>query len=252
MSVVISVVAAVKANGLQASASALKDLGDDLRKLSPEQIILNWVNYHLKRANSKRSMNDFGDDLRDSEIFAVLLSRIAPSGVQVNVTELLREPDLRRRAARVIESVARFDAAAFITPDSVVQGNSNLNLAFLANLFNTYPAIEPAKEQNDDYEQLIRAWQALLDSDPEETREERTYRNWMNSLGVKPPVQSLYTDLRDALVLFQLYELVKPGVVDFSKVHSRFHPRRRFLEEVENCNYAVQVRLNLHHVSTPR
>jgi len=39
----------------------------------------------------------------------------------------------------------------------------------------------------------------------EETREEKTYRNWMNSLGVKPKVNYLYSDLQDGLIIFQVY-----------------------------------------------
>ena len=38
----------------------------------------------------------------------------------------------------------------------------------------------------------------------EETREEKTFRNWMNSLGVNPFVNNLYNDLRDGLVLLQV------------------------------------------------
>ena len=33
------------------------------------------------------------------------------------------------------------------------------------------------------------------------------YRNWMNSLGVKPWVNYLYSDLYDGLIIFQVLEL---------------------------------------------
>ena len=39
----------------------------------------------------------------------------------------------------------------------------------------------------------------------------------MNSLGVDPYVQYLYTDLQDGLILFQLYEFIQPGIVDYKK-----------------------------------
>jgi plastin-3 len=38
----------------------------------------------------------------------------------------------------------------------------------------------------------------------EETREEKTYRNWMNSLGVDPYVNYLYSDLSNGIVIFQV------------------------------------------------
>ena len=53
----------------------------------------------------------------------------------------------------------------------------------------------------------------------EESREEKTYRNWMNSLGVAPYVNWLYSDLADGLVIFQLYDVIKPGIVNWNRVH---------------------------------
>ena len=75
----------------------------------------------------------------------------------------------------------------------------------------------------------------------EETREEKTYRNWMNSLGLTPYVNWLYSDLADGLVIFQLYDVIKPGIVNWSRVHRKFSKLRKFMEKLENCNYAVEL-----------
>lgn len=40
----------------------------------------------------------------------------------------------------------------------------------------------------------------------------------MNSLGVKPQVKYLYTDLYDGLVMFQIYEIIQPGIVNWKRV----------------------------------
>lgn len=45
------------------------------------------------------------------------------------------------------------------------------------------------------------------------------YKNWMNSMGVTPYVNWLYSDLVDGLVIFQLYDFIKPGIVNWSKVN---------------------------------
>jgi plastin-3 len=45
------------------------------------------------------------------------------------------------------------------------------------------------------------------------------YRNWMNSMGVQPYVNWLYSDLADGLVICQLYDVIKPGIVNWNKVH---------------------------------
>ena len=40
----------------------------------------------------------------------------------------------------------------------------------------------------------------------------------MNSLGVNPYVNYLYTDLMDGLILFQIFEFIKPGIVNWKRV----------------------------------
>jgi len=96
-----------------------------------------------------------------------------------------------------------------------------LNLAFVANLFNTWPALEPVE-----YKPI------------EETREEKMFRNWMNSLGVDPFCNNLYEDLRDGTILLQLFEKVSPGIVDQKRVN--WQPINSF-KKLENCNYAIEL-----------
>ena len=61
----------------------------------------------------------------------------------------------------------------------------------MANLFNTYPALDLPTEQ---VPELVI----------EETREEKTYRNFINSLGIEPHVNYLYSDLCDGLIILQV------------------------------------------------
>lgn len=97
----------------------------------------------------------------------------------------------------------------------------------------------------------------------EETREERTYRNWMNSMGVDPHVNWLYSDLSNGLVIFQvkknesifdifllmniffdmfqLYDIIKPHIVDWNRVVKIFHKLRGMMDQIQNCNYAVDL-----------
>lgn len=63
-------------------------------------------------------------------------------------------------------------------------------------MFNAYPALDVPEDIAIQDEDII-----------EETREEKTYRNWMNSMGVNPYVNYLYTDLQDCLVIFQVSPL---------------------------------------------
>ncbi len=72
--------------------------------------------------------------------------------------------------------------------------------SFVANLFNTYPALDPPTT-----EQVIEAG-AVIEPGVviEETREEKTYRNFINSFGFDPHVNYLYSDLCDGLIILQV------------------------------------------------
>lgn len=65
--------------------------------------------------------------------------------------------------------------------------------SFVANLFNTYPALNLPDEK-------VIATDVVV----EETREEKTYRNFINSFGIDPHVNYLYSDLSDGLVLLHV------------------------------------------------
>ncbi|XP_063370266.1 plastin-2 [Cydia amplana] len=201
---------------------------EDLMALSPEAILLRWVNHQLQSAGITRRCTNFQQDVADSEIYSYLLKQIAPQDANVTL-DALREQDLLRRAELMLQQAAKLRCRAFVSPADVVGGVYKLNLAFVANLFNQHPCLQRQSEDDGQLHQL------------DETREEKTYRNWMNSMGVAPHVNWLYADLTDGLVIFQLYDIIRPGIVNWKKVHRQFSKLRKFMERLENCNYAVEL-----------
>uniref|UniRef100_A0A672JAE3 Lymphocyte cytosolic protein 1 (L-plastin) n=1 Tax=Salarias fasciatus TaxID=181472 RepID=A0A672JAE3_SALFA len=208
---------------------------EDLMKLSPEELLLRWVNYHLEEAGCKK-INNFSSDIKDSKAYYSLLEQIAPKGDEEGIPPIpldmsgLREKEDVKRAECMLEQADRLGCRQFVTATDVVRGNPKLNLAFVANLFNKYPALK--KPENQDLD---------LSAIEGETREERTFRNWMNSLGVNPRVNHLYMDIDDALVIFQLYEKIKVPV-DWDRVNKPPYPKLGYnMKKLENCNYAVEL-----------
>lgn len=198
----------------------------DLLKLSPEQILIRWVNYHLRNAGISRQIRNLSEDIKDSEAYTYLLHQISPKDKGVTLAPM-SEPDNLERAEAMLQEADKIGCRSFVSPKDVVSGNVKLNLAYVANLFNTYPALVPPED--------------IEFVEIEETREEKTYRNWMNSMGVNPFVSYLYNDLRDGNVIFQLYDIIKPGCVDWKKVTKKFNKLRINFEKLENCNYAVDL-----------
>lgn len=122
----------------------------------------------------------------------------------------------------------------FLTPTSLVAGNPKLNLAFVANLFNTHPALDPITEE----EKLV-----VDDFDAEGEREARVFTLWLNSLDVQPAVNSLFDDLRDGTILLQAYDKVVKGSVNWrhvNKAPAHGGEISRF-KAVENTNYAIEL-----------
>lgn len=89
-------------------------------------------------------------------------------------------------------------------------------------------------------------------------------------MGVNPYVNWLYSDLSNGLIIFQvnnkkiaysfgnyfmkynyygfikhffvkLYDIIKPHVVDWKRVVKTFHKLRGMMDQIQNCNYAVEL-----------
>lgn len=54
----------------------------------------------------------------------------------------------------------------------------------------------------------------------------------MNSMGVSPYVNHIYSDLTDGLIIFQLYDIIKPGIVDWKRVVEKFNKMRMLMEKI--------------------
>lgn len=158
---------------------------EDLMKLSPEAILLRWVNHHLEQAGVSRRCTNFQSDIADSEIYSYLLKQIAPADAGVNLEALsvcikiklllklifflfkfrylflFQEHDATQRAEKMLQQAAKLNCRSFVTPQDVVNGVYKLNLAFVANLFNNHPGLDQP-EQIDGLETI------------EETREEKS------------------------------------------------------------------------------
>lgn len=200
-------------------------------RLPPEQILLRWFNYHLKNAQWPRRVTNFSTDVKDGENYTVLLNQLAP---ELCSRQSLQTRDLLQRAEEVLTNAEKLNCRKFLTPTSLVAGNPKLNLAFVANLFNTIPGLDPITEE----EKL-----EVEDFDAEGEREARVFTLWLNSLDVQPAVNSLFDDLRDGAILMQAYDKVIPGSVNWRHVNkppASGQEMMRF-KAVENTNYAIEL-----------
>jgi plastin-1 len=160
-----------------------------------------------------------------------LLNQLAPN---VCSRGPLQTRDLLQRAEQVLDNADKLECRKFLTPTSLVAGNPKLNLAFVANLFNTHPGLDPITEEEK---------ANIEDFDAEGEREARVFTLWLNSLDVDPTVVSFFDDLRDGTILLQAYDKVIPGSVNWRHVNKRPAHGGEIMrfKAVENTNYAVEL-----------
>lgn len=200
----------------------------DLLALPPDEILKRWVNYHLAKENYPKRIKNFGKDMKDAKVYTVLLKSIG-SDKGCNLDPLNWSPD--KRAEQVLGNAKAIGCQPFIKPKDILDGNDRLNLAFTAQLFNTCPGLEKLDEK----EQKELA--GIMDDDQGDSREERAFRMWINTLGCKDLyINNLFEDCKDGLTLLKVIDKIEPGIVAWNKVEMK--PNNKF-KKLNNCNYAV-------------
>ena len=71
-------------------------------------------------------------DCQDGKAYAHLLNVLAP---EHSSTTVLDTKDPTERANLIIEHAAKMDCKRYVTPKDIIEGSTNLNLAFVAQIF---------------------------------------------------------------------------------------------------------------------
>lgn len=78
--------------------------------------------------------------LQDGEAYAYLLNALAPEHATAGTLDV---KDPKQRANMVLEQAEKLDCKRYLTANDIVEGSPNLNLAFVAQIFqhryNIYP-----------------------------------------------------------------------------------------------------------------
>lgn len=113
---------------------------------------------------------------------------------------------------QVLQNAANIGCHKYLSPSSMLSGNPRLNLAFVANLFNTWPGLAPLDEQE------AKDYGVVDDFDAEGEREARAFTLWLNSLNVDPAVFNLFENVKDGLIILQAFDKILPGSVVWRRV----------------------------------
>ncbi|CAN6447234.1 unnamed protein product [Victoria cruziana] len=205
-----------------------KDL-EELMNQPPEKILLRWMNFHLKKAGYKKTITNFSSDVKDGEAYAVLLNALAP---EHNKTSILGVKNPMERAKLILEYAERMGCKTYLTPKDIVDGSPNLNLAFVAHIF---------QHRNGFSSQANEA--PVISEDVAEdvlvSREEMSFRLWINSLGNSTYIDNVFEDLRNGWILLEVLDKISPGIVNWKQATKP--PIKMPFRKVENCNQVLRI-----------
>ena len=132
----------------------------------------------------------------------------------------LSERDDVTRAEIMLNNSFALGCDEVVGPNDIVKGNEKVNIIFVAELFNT-------KHGLDDTDIVIE----------EDSREERAFRQWINSLGIDGVfVHSLYHDLKDGTILCKVIHRINDKVVEWNRLEK--NPDIIFKRTI-NCQVAM-------------
>eukprot|EP00300_Choanocystis_sp_HF-7_P017382 c19714_g1_i1.p1 GENE.c19714_g1_i1~~c19714_g1_i1.p1 ORF type:complete len:619 (+),score=166.55 c19714_g1_i1:169-2025(+) len=204
----------------------------ELASLPRHDILMRWVHHLLKKTAFPPAHlpKNFSTDFRDCEAYIHLLNNLFP---EVFPLELLESIPTARAGHILKRFQHRFPAMVpFVSASSIERGNERLCVLFLATLFSMrHGLMELSKAESQEMDRKL--------FEVEGDREAVVYTLWMNSLNVEPFVNNIFSDLRDGLILTQLFDKIKPGAVDWKRV-IRKTPVPKF-NRIQNTNYAIEL-----------
>lgn len=200
----------------------------DLMKLQPEAILIRWINYHLEKAGQSLRVSNLGKDLKDSVALMHVLNRLDAGKCPLDG---VNDEDLNSRAQKMITNATALGVPDLVRPVDICSGNARVLTLFVAAIFNCKHGLEDLTKEEYDAA-------ALLDDDIEGSKEERTYRFWVNSLNIEDVyIDNLYDSCHDGVLLCKLVDYLSPGSIDWKKVDK--NPKNDFGKNINN-NQAIE------------
>ncbi|XP_012461317.1 fimbrin-1 isoform X1 [Gossypium raimondii] len=201
---------------------------EELMGLAPEKVLLKWMNFHLNKAGYEKTVANFSSDVKDGKAYAYLLNVLAPEFCNPLT---LDTKDPVERAKLVIDHAERMGCKRYLSPKDITEGSTNLNLAFVAQIFHERNGLSTDSKKISFAERMT--------DDVQISREERCFRLWINSLGIESYVNNVFEDVRTGWILLEVLDKVAPGSVNWK--HASKPPIKFPFRKVENCNQVVKI-----------
>ena len=170
---------------------------DDLANGPVDDFLKRWVNKHLKAAGHPKEIENFGDDLKDGEVYTVLLNNIFPNDCDKTP---LDESDINQRMQKVIDNAKNIGVDTAATPEGLASGKEPLGRLFVGEIYNAFANPYNVNEK----ECYCKIINKLLENDEE----------LKGKLPIVPESNEVFKKIKDGVILAKLVNMAAPGTVD--------------------------------------
>ena len=172
-------------------------------------------------------IQNLGKDLADSTALFYVLNRLDASKCPLDGIDSADHVD---RASKMIANALSLGVPDIVRPSDIVAANTRVNTLFVAYIFNTKHGLEDLTEAE---EKAAFDAAALLDDDIEGSKEERTFRFWINSLGLEDVyIDDLFGEMNDGLLLCKIINKINDKAIDWKKIDKA--PKNDFGKNINN------------------
>jgi len=174
-----------------------------------------------------------GKDLSDSTVLFYVLNQLDAEKCPLDG---VNDEDLTSRAEKMITNSLALGVPDLVRAKDITTSNTKINTLFVSYIFNTKHGLEELTAEEYDAA-------GMIDDDIEGSREERTFRFFINSLGIEDLyINDLYDDCKDGLVLAKVCDKIDPKSVDWKKIDKA--PNNDFKKNINN-NTVVEAGKNM-------
>ena len=170
---------------------------EDLANGPVDDFLKRWVNKHLKAAGHPKEIENFGDDLKDGEVYTVLLNNLFPDDCDNSPMD---ESDINQRMQKVLDNAKKVGVDSAATPEGLASGKEPYGRLFVGEIYNTF--VNPYNiDEKECYCKIINK----LFENNEELK---------NKIPINPESNEVFKKIKDGLILAKLVNIAAPGTVD--------------------------------------
>jgi len=166
-------------------------------KVPVKDFVKRWANQMLKLSGSPKQVNNLDDDLKDGEIYTILMNTVDPDKCDKSP---LDDSNPIKRMKKVLRNAKKIGVDTATTAEDLAKGNPEIGGLFLGELYNAFanPFNENEKVA---YCKLINKVLA-------------NYPDTKEKLPVDPDTNEIFKKLKDGSLLCKLINIASPDTID--------------------------------------